>query len=65
MMIYALWAVQEWAWNVYPSTKTSSIAVVGMLSVTVAGVWWGTRKGDDERAEGEGRRLGGRDEKKE
>ncbi|KAF8456933.1 Dolichyl-P-Man:Man(5)GlcNAc(2)-PP-dolichyl mannosyltransferase [Terfezia claveryi] len=60
IVIYALWAGQEWAWNVYPSTKASSIVVESVLAVTVVGVWWGTRKGDDERAEGEGRRLGRR-----
>lgn len=65
VVIYVLWVVQEWAWNVYPSTKESSIAVVGTLAVTVAGVWWGTRKGDDARAEGEGRRLGEREKKEE
>ncbi|KAJ4323609.1 dolichyl-P-Man:Man(5)GlcNAc(2)-PP-dolichol alpha-1,3-mannosyltransferase [Neodidymelliopsis sp. IMI 364377] len=40
---YALWAAQEWAWNVYPSTPLSSATVVGVLAVTVAGAWWGTR----------------------
>ncbi|KAF2032458.1 Lethal(2)neighbour of Tid protein [Setomelanomma holmii] len=40
---YALWAAQEWAWNVYPSTPASSAMVVGVLATTVAGVWWGTR----------------------
>jgi len=39
-----LWAAQEWAWNVYPSTDASSMVVVGILFVTVTGVWWGTRK---------------------
>lgn len=43
---YAIWAAQEWAWNVYPSTATSSQVVVGILAATVAGVWWGTG-GDD------------------
>ncbi|SPQ25421.1 01ea98ba-3ab2-4ce4-9293-ef0a082c985b [Thermothielavioides terrestris] len=41
---YALWAVQEWAWNVYPSTPASSGAVVGVLALTVALVWWGARE---------------------
>lgn len=49
---YALWAAQEWAWNVYPSTDTSSKVVVGALAVTVAGVWWGTRNDDDDDADG-------------
>lgn len=43
-IIYAIWAAQEWAWNVYPSTKISSMVVVGCLSVQVVGIWWGTRK---------------------
>lgn len=42
--IYGIWAAQEWAWNVYPSTDASSAVVVGSLAATVAGVWWGTRK---------------------
>lgn len=40
---YALWGGQEWAWNVYPSTDISSLVVVGIMFITVAGVWWGTR----------------------
>lgn len=48
-LIYAVWAAQEWAWNVYPSTDASSAMVVGSLAVTVLGVWWGTRK-DGEAA---------------
>ncbi|TKA72007.1 hypothetical protein B0A49_04153 [Cryomyces minteri] len=40
---YALWAMQEWAWNVYPSTDSSSKIVVGVLAVTVAGIWVGMR----------------------
>ncbi|KAI9741441.1 MAG: dolichyl-P-Man:Man(5)GlcNAc(2)-PP-dolichol alpha-1,3-mannosyltransferase [Claussenomyces sp. TS43310] len=50
-----LWAAQEWAWNVYPSTELSSAVVVGILAMTVAGVWWGTgsedfpQKRDEER----------------
>ncbi|TGO53615.1 hypothetical protein BCON_0120g00120 [Botryotinia convoluta] len=40
---YALWGAQEWAWNVYPSTDMSSLVVVGIMFITVAGVWWGTR----------------------
>ncbi|KAI0117690.1 glycosyltransferase [Nemania sp. FL0031] len=33
---YALWALQEWAWNVFPSTNVSSGVVVGVMAVTVA-----------------------------
>ncbi len=42
-LIYAVWAAQEWAWNVFPSTGTSSLVVVGCLVLQVLGVWWGTR----------------------
>jgi alpha-1,3-mannosyltransferase len=41
---YGLWIAQEWAWNIYPSTDTSSKVVVAVLAATVAGVWWGTGK---------------------
>ena len=44
ILIYAVWAVQEWAWNVYPSTDISSMVVVGCLAVQVFGLWWGIRK---------------------
>lgn len=47
---YMLWAAQEWAWLVYPSTDLSSKVVVGVLAITVAGVFWGTR--NDSRVEG-------------
>lgn len=40
---YALFIVQEWAWNVYPSTPLSSSVVVSMLALTVALVWRGAR----------------------
>lgn len=32
---YGLWALQEWAWNVFPSTPASSGVVVGILVVTM------------------------------
>lgn len=32
---YGLWALQEWAWNVFPSTNISSGVVVGVLATTV------------------------------
>src|SRR5262249_5799164 len=28
VLIYAIWGLQEWAWNVYPSTDESSMVVV-------------------------------------
>ncbi|MCJ1472295.1 dolichyl-P-Man:Man(5)GlcNAc(2)-PP-dolichol alpha-1,3-mannosyltransferase [Lambiella insularis] len=43
VLMYIIWAAQEWAWNVYPSTDTSSKVVVACLAVQVIGVWWGTR----------------------
>lgn len=41
---FSIWAAQEWAWNVYPSTDVSSEIVVGVLFTMVAGVYWSTRK---------------------
>jgi alpha-1,3-mannosyltransferase len=46
---YALWAVQEWAWNVYPSTAISSGVVVGVLATTTALVWFGSREDSETR----------------
>lgn len=43
VLIYLVWATQEWAWNVYPSTNISSMVVVGCLAIQELGVWWGTR----------------------
>lgn len=43
LLIYAVWSAQEWAWNVYPSTNSSSVVVVGCLGIQVLGAWWGTR----------------------
>jgi len=36
---YTLWALQEWAWNVYPSTPASSGVVVAVLAITVGLVY--------------------------
>jgi alpha-1,3-mannosyltransferase len=54
ILVYMIWAAQEWAWNVYPSTSASSSVVVSTLAITVVGAWFGTSsKGvaviDDER----------------
>ena len=43
LLIYLTWGVQEWSWNVYPSSDISSKIVVGCLAFQVFGVWWGTR----------------------
>lgn len=39
--VYAVWYVQEWAWNIFPSTDASSSAVVGVLAVTVVAAYFG------------------------
>ncbi|TDZ31375.1 Dol-P-Man:Man(5)GlcNAc(2)-PP-Dol alpha-1,3-mannosyltransferase [Colletotrichum spinosum] len=39
-LVYPLWAAQEWAWNVYPSTNASSQVVVGVMAVTVVAAWF-------------------------
>ena len=46
-LIYTLWAAQEWAWNVYPSTYESSLVVVACIKLTVLNVWLGTDTPDD------------------
>ncbi|OOQ89359.1 Dol-P-Man:Man(5)GlcNAc(2)-PP-Dol alpha-1,3-mannosyltransferase [Penicillium brasilianum] len=38
ILIYIAWALQEWAWNVYPSTNASSLVVVLSLVLQVLGV---------------------------
>jgi alpha-1,3-mannosyltransferase len=43
VLIFVIWALQEWSWNQYPSTNASSMVVVAMLAVQVLSVWWGTR----------------------
>ncbi|KAL6719232.1 dolichyl-P-Man:Man(5)GlcNAc(2)-PP-dolichol alpha-1,3-mannosyltransferase [Lecanora helva] len=43
ILIYTIWAAQEWAWNVYPSTDESSMVVVGCLAVQILAVWQGTQ----------------------
>ena len=45
ILIYTIWAAQEWAWNVYPSTNISSLVVVACLASQVIGVWQGTGSG--------------------
>lgn len=42
--VYAIWAAQEVAWNVYPSTNASSLVVVGCLAVTVGSGWRASEK---------------------
>ena len=58
--IYTVWAAQEWAWNIFPSTDVSSAVVVSCLVIQVFGVWRGSsndfintaqtiRQGEDTR----------------
>jgi alpha-1,3-mannosyltransferase len=39
VLIYVVWALQEWAWNVFPCTNASSAVVVLSLAVQVFGVY--------------------------
>lgn len=39
-----LWAAQEWAWNVYPSTPQSSAMVVVVPMITLLAVWCNTAR---------------------
>ncbi|TQS36067.1 hypothetical protein Golomagni_03492 [Golovinomyces magnicellulatus] len=41
---YCFWAVQEWAWNIYPSSKLSSMLVVSVQLITVASIWHSTKR---------------------
>lgn len=50
LLVFPLWLAQEWAWNVFPSTDTSSAVVVGVLFVTVVMVYFSTA-GDGHRGE--------------
>jgi alpha-1,3-mannosyltransferase len=43
LWIVPLWAAQEWAWNVFPSTKISSGVVVGVLGLSTIGLLLGGR----------------------
>ncbi|KAJ6102564.1 hypothetical protein N7486_004991 [Penicillium sp. IBT 16267x] len=53
ILVYVAWALQEWAWNVYPSTNASSAAVVLSLALQVFGVWFnGHDEGDRKPAVG-------------
>jgi alpha-1,3-mannosyltransferase len=58
VLIYALWALQEWAWNVFPSTNASSAVVVLSLGVQVLGVLFNgssevDKNGDKRSSRGE------------
>ncbi|KAK8127692.1 alpha-1-3-mannosyltransferase [Apiospora sp. TS-2023a] len=44
---YVLWAVQEWAWNVFPSTPVSSGVVIAAMVITTASSWFAANKDFD------------------
>ena len=52
VLLYVLWGIQEWAWNVYPSTSLSSAVVVGSLALAVLLVYLGAREEWEEMASG-------------
>lgn len=54
VFIFVVWAAQEWAWNVYPSTNASSTVVVSCLAVQVIGVFCGKRDIDERPVESKG-----------
>ncbi|PKY03608.1 Dol-P-Man:Man(5)GlcNAc(2)-PP-Dol alpha-1,3-mannosyltransferase [Aspergillus campestris IBT 28561] len=46
-LIYAIWGLQEWAWNTYPSTSMSSSVVVLSLAAQVFGVLLNSKRAVD------------------
>ncbi|KYK59123.1 Glycosyltransferase, ALG3 [Drechmeria coniospora] len=44
LLVFPLWLMQEWAWNVFPSTDASSTVVVNVLLTTVVLLYFGTAK---------------------
>ena len=43
LLIYLICGIQDWAWQQYPSTSNSSLAVFGCLLIQIIGVWLGTQ----------------------
>ena len=52
VLTYAIWALQEWAWNTYPSTNASSLVVVLSLAIQVVSNLWNGQDvvGDEDGA---------------
>ncbi|KAK6356562.1 dolichyl-P-Man:Man(5)GlcNAc(2)-PP-dolichol alpha-1,3-mannosyltransferase [Orbilia javanica] len=42
--VVLVWAVQEYSWNVYPSSRASSAMAVGCMVLQLMGVWVGAAK---------------------
>jgi alpha-1,3-mannosyltransferase len=57
-LIYVVWALQEWAWNVFPSTNASSAVVVMSLAVQVFGVYFNGSGEEEEEEEGKSDKSG-------
>ncbi|EPS43289.1 hypothetical protein H072_2701 [Dactylellina haptotyla CBS 200.50] len=57
LFVIPVWAAQEYAWNVYPSTSTSSALAVGCMLAQLVGVWWGTRRDEGDVASAAGGEL--------
>lgn len=41
IFVYTVWGLQEWAWNIFPSTEGSASVAVGALAITVAAAYIG------------------------
>lgn len=52
ILVCLAWTLQEWAWNVYPSTNASSVVVVSSLVLQVFGVWLNSPQNIDGKLEG-------------
>lgn len=44
VVVAIVWAAQEWAWNVYPSTDQSSLVVIICLKLTIIAIFSGTEE---------------------
>ncbi|KAK9245659.1 glycosyltransferase [Lipomyces tetrasporus] len=52
LLQFVIWAAEEWAWNVFPSTKLSSFVVVLTNGILITGVWFGTKKDAEDPKSG-------------
>ncbi|KAF3913037.1 hypothetical protein ABW21_db0205261 [Orbilia brochopaga] len=48
LFVVPVWAAQEYAWNVFPSTEASSAIAVGCMLVQLIGVWFGMGESTSE-----------------
>jgi alpha-1,3-mannosyltransferase len=47
----AMFLLEEWSWNVFPSTRMSSFVVVSIYAIVLLGVWWNWGEEEGYRAE--------------